>query len=109
MTQAARRGTKIFRKSVGERGRNSRVALRLARAQWFGDTRRMSRRFTITIALCIVLFLSLNALRLLTGPPARVDASGRRTIGFPFPVKVENVHYSAVGPVVTVIKDQPWI
>jgi len=69
----------------------------------------MSKRFTLTIALCIGLFLALNALRLLTAPPAKVGVSGWRTIGVPFPVKVEKVQYTATGRVVTIIKDQPWI
>ena len=69
----------------------------------------MSKRFTITMAFCVVLFLVLNALPLFSGPPARVGASGWRTSGFPFPAKVENLQYTAAGPQVTVIKDQPWI
>jgi hypothetical protein len=72
-------------------------------------TKFMSKRFTITMSLCIVLFFVVNALRLLTGPPARVGVSGWRTLGFPFPVKIENVQSTATGPVVTVIKDEPWI
>jgi hypothetical protein len=73
------------------------------------DTVHMSKKFTITFAVCIVLFLIFNALRLLTGPPARVGVSGQRSIGFPFPVKVESVQYTATGPVVTVIKNQSWV
>jgi hypothetical protein len=73
------------------------------------DITRMAKRFTIAFGVCIALFLVLNALRLLTSPPAKVGASGWRTIGVPFPVKVENVQYTATGPIVTGIKDQPWI
>lgn len=69
----------------------------------------MSKKFTIAFGLCLVLFVVFNALRLLTGPPAKVGVSGRRGMGFPFPVKIENVQYTATGPVITVIKNQPWV
>jgi hypothetical protein len=69
----------------------------------------MSKKFTIAFGLCLVLFVVFNAVRLLTGPPARVGVSGRRGMGFPFPVKIENVQYTATGPVITVIKNQPWV
>jgi hypothetical protein len=69
----------------------------------------MSKRFTITATVCIAVFVLVNVLRFLAGPPARVGVSGWRIVGAPFPVKVENVQYTADGPVVTVIKDQPWV
>jgi len=70
----------------------------------------MKKTFTITFSVCIALFFILNAARLLTaGPPARIGVSGWRTIGFPFPVSIENVQYTAAGPVVTVIKNDPRI
>ena len=69
----------------------------------------MSKRFKITFLLCTGLFLVLNALWLLTGPPVRVGVSGWRMVGFPFPVRVEDVHYTVTGAVVSVIKDQPWV
>ena len=69
----------------------------------------MSKRFTITLAVCIIVFFVLNLLRALSGPPARVGVSGWRSIGVPFPVHVENVQYTAAGPVVTTIKNQPWL
>ena len=75
----------------------------------FGDTSLMSKRFTISMGGCVAIFLLLNAVRPLTGPAAMVGVSGWRTTGAPFPVKVESLQYATAGPVVTVIKDQPWI
>ena len=69
----------------------------------------MSKRFTITLSVCISVFFVLNLLRALSGPPAKVGVSGWRSTGFPFPVHVENVQYTAAGPVVTTIKNQPWL
>ena len=69
----------------------------------------MSKKFTITMAVCVAIFLLLNVLRPLAGPPARVGISGGRTTGAPFPVKVESVQYTAAGPIVKVIKNQPWV
>ena len=69
----------------------------------------MSKKFTISMGVCVASFLLLNAVRPLTGPAARVGVSGWRTTGAPFPVRVESLQYTTAGPVVTVIKDQPWI
>ena len=69
----------------------------------------MSKKFAITFSICIALFVALNALRLFSGPPARVGVSGWRTMGFPFPVRVENVQYTVAGPIVTMIRDGPWM
>ena len=76
----------------------------------FGDITLMSKKFMIAFGVCLVLFLVFNALLLLTaGPPAKAGVSGWRSIGFPFPAKVENVQYTATGSVVTVIKNRPWV
>ena len=66
-------------------------------------------RFKITFVLCLALWFALNLGSYFMGPPARVGVSGWRRIGFPFPFRVENVAYTAAGPVVTPIRDEPWI
>jgi hypothetical protein len=75
----------------------------------FGDTNLMSKRFTISMGVCVAIFILLNAVRLLTGLAASVGVSGWRTTGAPFPVNVESFQCPTAGPVVTVIKDQSWI
>jgi hypothetical protein len=66
-------------------------------------------KFKIAFSVCVAVWFILNIGSYFTGPPARVGVSGRHSIGFPFPFRVENVTYTVSGPVISPIRNQPWI
>ena len=69
----------------------------------------MSKKFTIAFVVCLLLFIVINLLFPLTDPPAHVGVSFRHRVGFPFPVKIQNVQYTVTGPIVATITNRPWV
>lgn len=67
----------------------------------------MSKRFTIVFASCLFVFLVINLAFPLTDRPARVGISFWHRTGFPFPVKIQKVQYTAAGSVMATITDRP--
>jgi hypothetical protein len=66
-------------------------------------------KFKAAFSISIALWFLFNIGCYFTGPPERVGVSGRRHLGFPFPVRIENIAYTASGPVVSPIRNAPWI